>query len=104
MTLRFRLLTAFSALPVALILGACAAPADLGSCPTNVEAATLTAGEQAIQSECNGCHGFNTTQLDLGTAQDIYDKVETGDMPPRAPLSDTEVEEIRAFLACETSQ
>jgi hypothetical protein len=84
-------------------LGGCGSPADIGSCPdANDTDALIAAGEEDIVSECNGCHRFPTERLSTTDAQDIFDKVEGGDMPPSGPLSDTQVEEIRTFLACTT--
>jgi len=94
--------SSFAGLFLVALVG-CGSPADIGSCPDGPDTeAMIVAGEQDIVSACNGCHGFRTDQLSASRAQDIFDKVDSGSMPPGGPMSNTQIEEIRTFLACTT--
>lgn len=94
----------------ALLLSAgCDDGEDPGDCPPGANASV---GLMVISERCSGCHsstapGGAPAGLDLGDMQVILDNadrisgvVESGAMPPGAPLSDAEVEQVQVALAC----
>jgi cytochrome c5 len=88
---------------------------DLGSCPSN-STTQQSAGQNLVTSKCVTCHssmlsGASRGGAPVGLDYDVATKVKSdaalmyseaynGAMPPGAPLSETEIENIRIYLAC----
>jgi mono/diheme cytochrome c family protein len=77
---------------------ACSAGGDLGSCPNDADV-EIAAGEQVLERRCNSCHNFASDRVG-GQAQQLYDTVADGSMPPSGELSSVEAEQLRVFLVC----
>ncbi|WP_437308416.1 c-type cytochrome [Sorangium sp. So ce388] len=88
----------------------------LGACPDNADAQVM-AGFEALQGNCSVCHGKDVMGPSRGGAPDsvnvddaasvsdeadeIYERVKDGTMPPGSPLPAETVESIRVYLACD---
>ncbi|XXY46362.1 c-type cytochrome [Sorangium sp. So ce269] len=88
----------------------------LGACPDNADAQVM-AGFDALQGNCDACHATDKVGPSRGGAPDsvnvdnpasvsaeaeeIYERVSDGTMPPGTKLPDETVEAIRVYLACE---
>ncbi|XYH99766.1 c-type cytochrome [Sorangium sp. So ce1128] len=88
----------------------------LGECPANADAQVM-AGFDALQTNCNACHATDKVgQFRFGApdsvnvddaasvsaeAEEIYERVKDGTMPPGTQLPGDTVESIRVYLACE---
>jgi mono/diheme cytochrome c family protein len=77
---------------------ACSSGGDLGSCPNDADV-EIAAGEQVFERRCNACHSFGREQAGA-QAQDLFDTVADGSMPPSGELSSADQEQLRVFLAC----
>lgn len=77
---------------------ACSAGGDLGSCPSEADV-EIAAGEQVLERRCNSCHRFAGDRVGA-QAQELYDTVADGSMPPSGELSSVEAEQLRVFLVC----
>ncbi|WP_437652822.1 c-type cytochrome [Sorangium sp. So ce1182] len=89
----------------------------LGACPDNADAQVM-AGFDELQGKCITCHTKDKTDaLSRGgapvsvnvddpasvnaEAEEIYERVKDGTMPPGTKLPAETVESIRIYLACE---
>ncbi|WP_437624471.1 c-type cytochrome [Sorangium sp. So ce1151] len=88
----------------------------LGECPDNADAQVM-AGFTALTDNCSSCHATDKTGIsrygapdslnvdDPATvsaeAEEIYERVMAGTMPPGTKLPDPTVESIRVYLACD---
>ncbi|XXT21498.1 hypothetical protein WME94_08035 [Sorangium sp. So ce429] len=89
----------------------------LGECPPNPDA-QVTAGFDELQGKCITCHtkekmdalsrGGAPISVNVddpasvsAEAEEIYERVKDGTMPPGTPLPAESVEAIRVYLACD---
>ncbi|WP_437962838.1 cytochrome c (plasmid) [Sorangium sp. So ce119] len=89
----------------------------LGECPPSPDA-QVTAGFDTLQASCTSCHSKDkvgpvaragapdSVNVDdaasvTAEAEEIYERVKDGSMPPGSPLPAETVESIRVYLACE---
>lgn len=88
----------------------------LGACPDNADAQVM-AGFAALRDNCSVCHATDKVGPSRGgapesvnvddaasvsaEAEEIYERVGDGTMPPGTPLGDETVEAIRVYLACD---
>lgn len=85
---------------------------SLGDCPTN-SSTQQTAGAQVLVSKCESCHStaspggaadgkaFDNASTVKSEADNMWSEAEGGDMPPSGKLSDTDLEALRVYLACQ---
>ncbi len=93
-------------------LGVAGCAADLGDCPTDATATQQKqAGNDIVKTTCAAanCHdsqakagGFDfTSEASVkSNAVNMYSEADEGAMPPGGKLSDTQLEQLRVYLAC----
>ncbi|MCB9655663.1 MAG: hypothetical protein H6729_16185 [Deltaproteobacteria bacterium] len=104
-----------AALSLGSALGIACGEEDVGECPAD-SADTQARGAQLVVDRCEGCHAstlsgsdrnnapsnlnFDDLALVRKEASEMYEEVDSGDMPPTGALSSTDKEAIRVWLAC----
>lgn len=87
----------------------------LGECPP-ASGDQQSAGSFIFSNTCTGCHSqnltgadrfgappnsnFDTPDLILSQAQEIYDRVLDRSMPPGGGLGDQQIEAVRVYVTC----
>lgn len=88
---------------------------SLGECPPGSEAQQAT-GSQIVATQCASCHSsqlsgaaragapesynFDSPDGVRANAELMFEQAESGAMPKTGPLSSSDVENLRVYLAC----